>query len=66
MVVRVVSEGPVVTRKIACPTCAYELEYTGEDIEYITDYDGGTARYITCPRSSCKQGRLIVPRWVVA
>lgn len=56
MVVKVISEGPVVTRKVVCGKCAYQLEYTLEDVENFTkhDYDGGSDTYyfIVCPR--CK------------
>lgn len=63
MTVKVVSEGPTVTKKIACPTCTYMLEYSGEDIQYSTDCDGDTNRWIDCPRETCPQERVHVPRW---
>jgi hypothetical protein len=59
MVVKVVSEKPVKTKRQVCPKCGYELEYTGEDVESFVhhDYGGGsdTVYYIMCPRQTCNE-----------
>lgn len=59
MVVKVVSDKPVRTKKVICPKCGYELEYTGEDVrEYEhRDYTGGsdTVYQIVCPRTTCNK-----------
>lgn len=65
--VRVSSDGPVKTKKQVCCKCAYELEYTGEDVKSVTsrDFDGsmGTDYFILCPRPSCKE-KTYVKRWI--
>lgn len=62
--VRVVSEGPTVTKRVTCPNCSYELEYTGEDVVSFTDSDGDTFKHIFCPRENCKKKRVqISVRW---
>lgn len=66
MVVRVLSDKPVKTKKCICTKCGYELEYTGEDIVSYnkTDYGGGTDTYyyIVCPRVKCSE-KIFVPRY---
>ena len=63
MVVKVVSEKPIKTKKLVCSKCGYELEYTGEDIHSFTsrDYTGDSDEYytITCPRQSCGQKNYV-------
>lgn len=47
--VRVISEKPVLTRKVICNYCGYELEYTGQDVK--ASYFGDKYRnFIECPR----------------
>lgn len=57
MPVKVVSDGPVKTRKLICENCCYELEYTPADVseKYSRDWDGGgdTYYWIVCPRLEC-------------
>jgi hypothetical protein len=57
MVVRVVSDKPVKTKRQVCPKCGYELEYTGEDVKEVSsrDYTGcsDTYYYLHCPRVTC-------------
>jgi hypothetical protein len=63
MAVKVVSEGPVLTRKVVCSKCTYELEYTGEDVKESSGYCMGeseTWHYIVCPR--CKT-QVTVKAW---
>lgn len=60
MVVKVVSDNPVKTKRVVCSKCAYELEYTGEDIK-VTGSDCDIYS-IVCPRESCKE-KVYVPRW---
>lgn len=59
MVVRVISDKPIKTKKCTCTKCGYELEYTGEDVSFYnhTDYGGGSDTYyfIICPRETCKE-----------
>ena len=59
MVVKVISDKPVKTKRQICPKCGYELEYTGEDIESFTSssYDGSsdTNYLIRCPRPTCRE-----------
>lgn len=54
MAVKVVSEKPVKTKRVVCPNCAYELEFTGEDIRTSFDYDGDRYQTIACPRDACR------------
>ena len=60
---KVVSEGPVKTKRHVCGRCGYELEYTEEHIkEYRgTDLDGGSnlSRILKCPRRSCNYENLM-------
>jgi hypothetical protein len=55
--VTVVSDKPVKTKKVICPNCGFELEYTGVDVTSYekTDYSGDTDTYyyIVCPRPPC-------------
>ena len=63
--VTVSSDGPVKTKKVVCSKCAYELEYTGEDVESSTGHymgESGTHWYIVCPRESC-QKKVHVKAW---
>ncbi len=58
MAVRVVSDKPVKTKKITCPNCGYELEFTGEDVKkrtYSCMGESDSELYITCPRSPCNE-----------
>lgn len=51
--VKVISEKPVLTHKVICHYCGYELEYTGQDVK--GDYfDEKYKRFIECPREGCK------------
>lgn len=51
MPIKVVSDAPVKTKKVVCTKCAYELEYSGEDLQ---EHVGDDVWYtITCPRPSC-------------
>ncbi len=54
MPVKVVSEKPVKTKRVTCPNCAYELEYTGEDVSSSVDGYGDISYTIRCPRTSCR------------
>lgn len=58
--VRVISDGPTKTKRVICPNCAYELEYTGEDVYSFTDSDGDRFQHIFCPRAECasSNGRI--------
>lgn len=56
---KVVSAGPVKTKKIVCPTCAYELEFTGEDVTLTYCLDE-CYQCVVCPRTACKQGRIVI------
>ena len=63
MTVKVVSEGPVKTKRVTCHHCAYELEFTGEDVTRHTDCDGDSWQTIVCPRETCKDvvlGRTVI------
>lgn len=63
--VKVSSEGPVKTLKVVCSKCAYELEYTGEDVESSSVTHMGemdTHWYIVCPREFC-QKKVTVGAW---
>lgn len=56
MVIKVVSDKPLKTKKVICGNCSYELEYTGEDVisqggYYMGEYD--IDFYIKCPRENC-------------
>jgi hypothetical protein len=63
--VTVKSSGPVNTKTVVCTKCAYELEYTGEDVKssggyYMGEYD--VSFFIVCPRTSCQQ-KVFVKAW---
>lgn len=63
--VTVKSSGPVKTKTVVCTKCAYELEYTGEDIQsrtYCSFGDTEVDFYITCPRISCGE-KVAVKAW---
>ena len=55
MTVRVISEKPVRTKRATCPTCCYELEFTGEDVNTMIDCDGDSFQTIVCPRPECQK-----------
>ena len=64
MVVRVVSEKPVVTRKHTCENCGYELEFNNVDLkDHRTDSDGDAiearGKYLVCPRPECNYRNLV-------
>jgi hypothetical protein len=59
--VKVVSEGPVLTKKVICRNCGYELEFTGEDVHSWTDSDGDLYQRIMCPREKC--AKQISVKW---
>lgn len=65
MVVKVISDKPLKTRKVICSNCGYELEYTGEDVEVVGGYSMGEYdchSQIKCPRESCNT-KVRVPSW---
>jgi hypothetical protein len=58
MPVKVISEGPVRTRKHVCEKCSYELEFCNVDLQRNrTDSDGDPIEqrglYLVCPRAEC-------------
>jgi RNase P subunit RPR2 len=65
--VRVVSPRPVRTKRVTCPNCAYELEFTGEDVTVSVNSDGDSMQFIRCPRQECRSGHrgavAISVRW---
>ena len=69
MAVKVISDKPVVTKRVTCPTCCYELEFTGEDVLTTVDCDGDRFQTIRCPRVECQTrnrgvgGTTISVRW---
>ena len=68
MTVRVVSDKPIRTKRTTCPTCCYELEFTGEDVLTVSDCDGDLFQSIQCPRPECQKrnglgGSRIGVRW---
>lgn len=63
--VTVKSSGPVKTKTVVCSKCAYELEYTGEDIQSQGGYSMGdydVSFFIFCPRETCKE-KVFVKAW---
>lgn len=53
MTVKIVSQGPVRTKKVVCSRCCYELEYTGVDVKSKTVScldDVETRYFINCPK----------------
>ncbi len=66
MAVQVISDKPVRTKRATCPTCCYELEFTGEDVLTTFDCDGDRFQTINCPRVECQKrtgGTTISVRW---
>jgi len=64
--VKVSSDGPVLTKKVVCSKCAYELEYTGEDVKDVQGFimgESDTSYYIVCPRKSCKKHVTVKAWW---
>lgn len=64
MTIKVVSEGPVITRKIVCKNCGYELEFNNVDlVDHLTDWEGdpteARGRYLVCPRMDCRHRNLV-------
>lgn len=64
MAVKVVSEGPVVTRKHTCGNCGYELEFNNVDlVGHRTDHEHDPietrGRYLVCPRRGCGYRNLV-------
>jgi hypothetical protein len=64
MAVKVISEGPVKTRRHVCDNCGYELEFCNVDLKTHRTDDEGDAlerrgRYLVCPRSECNHRNLI-------
>lgn len=64
MAIKIISKGPVVTRKHICENCGYELEFNNVDlVRHRTDSDGDAietrGKYLVCPRSECLFRNLI-------
>lgn len=55
MAVKVISDRPIRTKRVTCPTCCYELEFTGEDVHTEVDCDGDSFQTIQCPRPECQR-----------
>lgn len=55
MAVKVISDKPVRMKRVICPTCCYELEFTGEDVITVVDRDGDSFQSIQCPRLECQR-----------
>lgn len=54
MAVKVVSDKPIKSKRTTCPNCAYELEFTGEDVTTVFDFTGDKFQSIVCPRAACR------------
>lgn len=64
MSVKVVSEGPVRTRKHVCESCSYELEFCNVDlvnhrIDSESDPLERRGKYLVCQRPECGFRNLI-------
>jgi hypothetical protein len=64
MAIKVISEGPVITRKHTCTNCGYELEFTNVDlVSHRTDSDGDACetrgKYLVCPHKECNFRNLV-------
>lgn len=53
MTVIVKSDKPTMTKIYICNKCAYELEYSGEDVQSKFEGDEYYS-WIICPRPTCK------------
>lgn len=54
MTVKVVSDRPVKPKRVVCPRCSFELEFTGEDVRVSVDSYGDVSKSIICPRRECE------------
>ena len=68
MTIRIVSDAPVVTKRVICARCGYELEFNDVDtVAHRTDSDGDAIErcgmYLVCPREECKHRNLVKPRY---
>ena len=64
MTIKVISDKPVVSRKIVCKNCGYELEFNNVDlVDHNTDWEGDAVepkgKYLVCPRSGCHHRNLV-------
>jgi len=64
MPVKVISDGPVRTRKHVCESCGYELEFCNVDlVDHRIDSDCDPletrGKYLVCPRPECSHRNLI-------
>jgi len=64
MAIKVVSEGPVQTRRHVCENCCFALEFCNVDlVAHRADNDGdpleARGRYLVCPRTECRHRNLI-------
>jgi hypothetical protein len=64
MTIKVIGDKPIITRKITCENCGYELEFNNIDtVDHRTDSDGdpieARGRYLVCPRPGCHHRNLV-------